>query len=469
MECGGYPFEKEFCATCSNAQCCTEATACGESTECLALLYCRQSCAFIDSACHLECEHRHPNGVLPAVQFTGCLLESCARDCGYAPPDLSCSHDPEWPGPVNELEVDVIASWIPLAPPMLPDPGAVVRLCEPTDETCSAPLTEGTTNEAGHVRLSVNHGAMGYIWVDGSAPVLFYPGVNWRVFDPRSARTFVWTINSYKPEDFAFLMAHQTAINKQKGHIWFHLNDCSNLWLPGVTVSLKPHDPEVVAYYGSAGEQSSTATSFPPQGGFLNVIPGKHVLEARSRDKGDCVTRREIVVRAGAETQLALTPGGCLPEDATPSARPGSCTDKCLDAFPVGPLDAACRCDAACAAFGDCCADFDALCKPIKLPAGCLLDPSFVALCNPVTNQGCGAAEACDFAGGGFKCYAEGNIGVAGAACEPSKLEYCIAGSTCDATSGMCQKFCCQDSDCAAGGCVAFDDSLGTLGLCAPP
>lgn len=153
------------------------------------------------------------------------------------------------------------------------------------------------------------------------------------------------------------------------------------------------------------------------------------------------------------------------------SPPPGSCKDNC-----GGVSDEECFCDPECELYGDCCADFAAECKKtFDLPPGCVIDPYFLLLCDPVTNQGCvNDGEACDWAGGGMKCWPDGNTQNPGATCNANLNQFCVPGYTCDGATnqtpiGVCKKYCCSAQDCDGGACKPFDVQLGTLGVCGPP
>lgn len=114
------------------------------------------------------------------------------------------------------------------------------------------------------------------------------------------------------------------------------------------------------------------------------------------------------------------------------------------------------------------------------LPSGCA--DGVPINCNPVTNAGCtGSGEACDFSdpnttGVSFDCYPPPNSVPKGGVCgtDPTNGPWCIPSYGCDtpqgtggSTSGICRKYCCSASDCAAGEtCAPFDTTLGTLGFC---
>jgi MYXO-CTERM domain-containing protein len=84
----------------------------------------------------------------------------------------------------------------------------------------------------------------------------------------------------------------------------------------------------------------------------------------------------------------------------------------------------------------------------------------------------CGmAGSTCDIEqNGGFACFdpPPANDVKIGGACDNGKGPYCAQGGRCEA--GVCVRYCCADSDCAAGeGCVQVDASTGTdVGTCHP-
>lgn len=90
---------------------------------------------------------------------------------------------------------------------------------------------------------------------------------------------------------------------------------------------------------------------------------------------------------------------------------------------------------------------------------GGVLPPQFA--CNPVTNEGCNANEACDISGmTGFACYTDNTANL----CQPCDQQdpsgpFCTEGTTCfrpDGTMslGSCARYCCDDGDCGGGTCV---------------
>jgi len=94
--------------------------------------------------------------------------------------------------------------------------------------------------------------------------------------------------------------------------------------------------------------------------------------------------------------------------------------------------------------------------------------------CNALDPTSCGAGMACQINGSsamGFMtvCGAAG-VGGQGAACDPTMPGQCQEGFQCDSGSSTCQRFCCDNTDCAAnpgdfcGGIAGAD-----LGFCQTP
>ncbi len=89
--------------------------------------------------------------------------------------------------------------------------------------------------------------------------------------------------------------------------------------------------------------------------------------------------------------------------------------------------------------------------------------------CNPVTNEGCSATEACDtdYEHLAFVCYSGDASLALCTPCGPAKA-YCKSGSSC--VGGLCLKYCCTDADCGTG--ATCDTKMlpkfgsGQVGLC---
>jgi hypothetical protein len=98
-----------------------------------------------------------------------------------------------------------------------------------------------------------------------------------------------------------------------------------------------------------------------------------------------------------------------------------------------------------------------------------MVNPNGANKCNPVTNAGCNANQACDFneAGNGFECYgatAPDNK-TCGQACG-QEVGFCAGKNVC--AFGECARFCCTNADCGPSGTcdASVIDNGTTLGIC---
>lgn len=79
---------------------------------------------------------------------------------------------------------------------------------------------------------------------------------------------------------------------------------------------------------------------------------------------------------------------------------------------------------------------------------------TFVAHCNPVTNEGCAAGDACDASQDNtFVCFPPPNDVDLCGTCDNSAGPFCKGGFGCTGMTG-CAKYCCDDGDCGSGTCV---------------
>jgi hypothetical protein len=88
--------------------------------------------------------------------------------------------------------------------------------------------------------------------------------------------------------------------------------------------------------------------------------------------------------------------------------------------------------------------------------------------CNPVTNAGCVAGDACDTDGaGGFVCYPPPNTEALCDACGPNAAGYCQGGMACYSVTDTCARFCCNDGDCGTGVCdLTYFGAGSPVGIC---
>jgi hypothetical protein len=155
---------------------------------------------------------------------------------------------------------------------------------------------------------------------------------------------------------------------------------------------------------------------------------------------------------------------------AAAGCEPADCATQCETALP--------KCDAEFDAYNTCAANSGTItCGADGKPdvAGC--DTQGMALqdcllgtggscydgqgaCDPTVSGSCGAGMTCDFGQSGYTCYADGPVGANQPCATPDD---CGDNTTCAEVSGgstTCLAFCCDDTDCVAGGsCTDYGTS----------
>jgi hypothetical protein len=105
------------------------------------------------------------------------------------------------------------------------------------------------------------------------------------------------------------------------------------------------------------------------------------------------------------------------------------------------------------------------------LPPTCFAGP---AECDPRTNEGCDAGQACDVGQEDGEvqllCYPPPNEAALGAECNLTYGPFCQGGLVCG-PAGACIPFCCGDEECTGPNevCNPIATELGTLGGCIDP
>jgi hypothetical protein len=178
----------------------------------------------------------------------------------------------------------------------------------------------------------------------------------------------------------------------------------------------------------------------------------------------------------------ACLEAGCCSELVTCHADPS-----CIDCVTTGDAKACDKAKVASKALEDCnTTKCHADCTPppppvdckapldlAKVPSGgkCIAIDKQLVACNPVTQEGCNAAngDACDVqtSGGqtGFQCYKAQNTATLCADCDATNGPFCAPGLTCD--GGACARFCCADTDCSPGAtCVKSLKPTYDVGVC---
>jgi hypothetical protein len=144
--------------------------------------------------------------------------------------------------------------------------------------------------------------------------------------------------------------------------------------------------------------------------------------------------------RPGGSSGSAATSGAGGSPDVLDPPEPGTCRALCCTADDCAAGQSCETFDAASGSFGVCSglpgADGGAPASGDPLPAGCWTQGA--ASCNPLSNAGCSAGEACDFGGADdptlppeIACYDGENTQARGAACDAANGPWCVPGFHC--------------------------------------
>jgi hypothetical protein len=116
---------------------------------------------------------------------------------------------------------------------------------------------------------------------------------------------------------------------------------------------------------------------------------------------------------------------------------------------------------------------------PATPPSGgsCVTTGTSAVSCNPVTNAGCSAGQACDITADsseditGFTCFDGPNDALLCEPCGVTGGASCAGGLSCanvNATWLACAHYCCSDADCGSGHCQTTDtDGRSLFGMVA--
>jgi hypothetical protein len=150
-------------------------------------------------------------------------------------------------------------------------------------------------------------------------------------------------------------------------------------------------------------------------------------------------------------------------ESACCAAAAACYLDPTCDACAQGaPLDGGTCATGASALWDRLLACIDTSCSAACVPA---------STCNPVTNAGCGAGEACDLdQDGAYTCFATANTTPTCAVCSNADGPFCDATSHCveQGATHACARYCCDAADCGGSSC---DLAIvpGGVGVCVSP
>jgi hypothetical protein len=195
-----------------------------------------------------------------------------------------------------------------------------VTACAKLDTACATPVAgPQAPNAMGNVAFALDAGFAGFFEIKSLAqpaayvPFLFFvnPPVN-------GDRTNVVPLIS--GPNFAGLVIQASGgggADPSLGNVVFWAQDCVGGFAEGVTATIDgavmPVDggvPTGTRFFlvNSLPSLSETATDVAGAGGFLNVVPGAHVITAVRKATGASIARVSVLVRAGAISFASLPP-----------------------------------------------------------------------------------------------------------------------------------------------------------------
>jgi len=301
------------CVTC----CCKELDACDNDPECVRQSACDEQCAWRKDGqpCRQACTGQaafNPK----VVPLTDCETGRCASAC--LTQDWTCLGKVQWPKASSRtltlalMMSDFIDSRIPLV-------GFNVRGCITGDKSCTMPLAEGTTNDAGFVALElvtngVTNSVSAYFEVTGP------PGSGYQPY-------IFYVPEFYMTQSFAAagisvigrsVVEATLGPDPALGHVLFGVINCNPFGsfgnggssAPNVQVTASPAGPSTRTYYlaGLSPSTTAIATDDSGDGIIMNLPPGEVTLEVRRADTKELIGSRTVWVRPDTVTELTLTP-----------------------------------------------------------------------------------------------------------------------------------------------------------------
>jgi len=306
-----WPDAAQGCQDCiENSPACTPALTCAQSAACEISGHCAYACPTPDCRAACASDGGDDNALVNAAFLAGAL---CYQPCLIGE-DWSCVNHVVWPPATSTTQQVTLTLGDLSTSNSSPVAGVSARACKAGDESCSPPLSTGTSDDAGMVTLpnlvsSFPLGFAGHFELLPPAayvPSIFYLSFPLSVTDARLSLSLVPQTSF----DQAFTDLNITPL-AGRGHVWVVVEDC--LQLPASKVVVKPDgltDPSARIVYVANGDPSPAATSTDPSGSvyLLNVPPGTLTLHAIPDATGIESSAATIYVEPGMLSIVWLLP-----------------------------------------------------------------------------------------------------------------------------------------------------------------
>ena len=210
--------------------------------------------------------------------------------------------EPTQPGPYTlRIELERTEARVANAP--LPD--VDVYACDASDEFCSSPLAEGTTDAQGAVELVVPgaDGWDGYLQVSGGDTMNSIVYLNRPVV--RTNTVLRYGIPTPASAE-GFAAAAMIDYDPAQGALLAQASDCTGAWVTGLQIDVEGNDHQPIYLYGRLPDPDAGETLFGGLAGQASIATGRTVVNMRLDDQ--IVGSRTVWTRAGWITVARVRP-----------------------------------------------------------------------------------------------------------------------------------------------------------------
>jgi hypothetical protein len=311
LACGGLVNGANACDECVRQSCCAENAACGADEACVDVDFCSHRCLPAGSiTCTNLCTTEYQAGADEYAARSACIAANCAEACS-SKNAWSCLE--QRPPALKPPTLEPITFSMTIVEFLSEQPyeGLVVKACSQSDLECGTPLSSTTTDENGHLTLSVPSGPSGfngYIDISGGTlfPALYYfvpplivAGDRGRLRLPSTDTIGILT------------RAIGVTLDEKRGHLALVPWDCTLSPAPGVSLEIESADADATTYYFRQGlpSHSSTETDTAPAlGGAVNLPARPTIVRATVTSLGTESAALNFNVRAGTLTAGSMPP-----------------------------------------------------------------------------------------------------------------------------------------------------------------
>ena len=304
------PDAASACSKCIAVADCDAAQACAQSTDCVALGECLVACG-PGFDCAEQCLDSNEAGAATFNSFGALFNGTCATQCANGNWWSCVGHVTPPTALVTSTTVTIDA----VAYAGGPVAGLQALACNTSDFGCQYSLSDGGTDMAGQVSLTVPQsvggaGFEGYYQFSspdgGTVPELVYLSV------PLREATVHFTVYFISPLVLQGVLSHLMVTQGSGGYLGVVAHDCFDNTAPGVQFSTSaPADAGVQIFYEQNGQPTPGATMTDPSGMALltNVPAGTIDVVATPSDfGGQPASHFTVNVEDGKVTYVLLFP-----------------------------------------------------------------------------------------------------------------------------------------------------------------